>query len=45
MTINKKTLVPMLTTAVLTLGLLAVINNVSALEDVADTVNGKSGWF
>lgn len=45
MTLNKKTLVPMLTTAVITLGLLAAINNISALEGVKDTVNGNSGWF
>jgi len=35
----------MLKTAAVTLAVLAVINNVSALEPVRDLVSGKDGWF
>lgn len=45
MKMNKSTLVPMLTTAAITIALLAVINNVSALGGVRDSVNGNTGWF
>ncbi|WP_172795371.1 hypothetical protein [Aliivibrio logei] len=45
MKFNKATMVPMAVTAVLTISLIALINNTSALTSVKDTVNGKTGWF
>lgn len=45
MKLNKSTLIPMLTTAAITVAILAIINNVSALEGVKDSVNGNTGWF
>ncbi|EHK2774216.1 hypothetical protein [Vibrio vulnificus] len=45
MKLNKATLLPMLATAVVTIGIITVINNVSQLATVKDTVNGNKGWF
>ncbi|ERM57675.1 hypothetical protein [Vibrio cyclitrophicus] len=45
MKLNKTTLVPMFATAAITIALLTVINNVSALGSVKDSVNGNKGWF
>ncbi|MEZ8744155.1 MULTISPECIES: hypothetical protein [Vibrio] len=35
----------MLIAVVLTLLVIAIINNVSTLEAVKELINGKSGWF
>ncbi|MDN3697774.1 hypothetical protein QWY97_10495 [Vibrio cortegadensis] len=45
MKLNKSTLIPLGTTVLLTVGILALINNVSALGAVKDTINGDKGWF
>lgn len=35
----------MLLTAVVTILLIAAINNISAMQTLKDTIYGKSGWF
>ncbi|UGA55296.1 hypothetical protein [Vibrio sp. VB16] len=45
MKLNKATVMPIVITAGLTIALIAVINNVSTLKPVKDTVYGNSGWF
>ncbi|BDU42890.1 hypothetical protein [Vibrio nigripulchritudo] len=45
MKFTKATVVPMLVTAGLTIGLLAAVNNLKPLEKVKKTINGDGGWF
>lgn len=46
MALNKKTITPLLTSAAVTLLLLAAINNVSALSPARDFIQpAKKGWF
>lgn len=35
----------MLMTALVTIVLIAAINNISAMKTLKETINGKSGWF
>ncbi|WP_255091367.1 hypothetical protein [Vibrio aestuarianus] len=35
----------MLITAIVTIVLIAAINNISAMSALKETINGKSGWF
>ena len=35
----------MLITALLTIIILAAINNIAAMKTLKETINGKTGWF
>ncbi|WP_273542294.1 hypothetical protein [Vibrio fluvialis] len=35
----------MLMTALVTIVIIAAINNISAMQKLKETINGKSGWF
>ncbi|MEZ8106821.1 hypothetical protein [Vibrio cortegadensis] len=45
MKLNKTTLIPLAVTAAVTLGLLAAINNIKALEPAKEAISGNTGWF
>ncbi|ORT52523.1 membrane protein (plasmid) [Vibrio sp. qd031] len=45
MKLDKKTMLPIAVTAVVTIVVIAAINNVDALESVKKQLNGDKGWF
>ena len=45
MKFNKVTLITMGVTVLTTLGVITIVNNVDALEDVSKRLNGDTGWW